>query len=156
MAASGRIFDNEMSTRPVLVLGLLAATVLFLAACCVFLPLVLGRRQRKRSNLPPPKGISAFYTYFAGIGLGFLLIEISQLQRLSIFLGHPTYSLTVVLFSVLISSGVGSMLSERILKADTAKATRCPVRVLGTVWFGLRRRSSSGRWPERRRRPASN
>ena len=57
-----------------------------------------------------------FYTYFAGIGLGFLLIEISQLQRLSIFLGHPTYALTVVLFSVLLSSGIGSMLSERFAR----------------------------------------
>ena len=47
--------------------------------------------------------MSPFYLYFAGIGLGFLLVEISQLQRLSIFLGHPTYALTVVLFSLLLA-----------------------------------------------------
>jgi hypothetical protein len=81
----------------------------------------------------------AFYTYFAGIGLGFLLIEVSQLQRLSIFLGHPTYSLTVVLFSILIASGVGSMLSERILRSDSTNAKLIPLLVLlaTVIVFGL-------------------
>ena len=41
------------------------------------------------------------------------MVEISQLQRLSIFLGHPTYSLSVVLFSILIGSGIGSFFSEK-------------------------------------------
>jgi hypothetical protein len=52
--------------------------------------------------------------YYAGIGLGFMLVEISQLQRLIVFLGHPVYGLTVVLFAVLLSSGSGSLVSERI------------------------------------------
>ena len=137
--SSGRIFENELSTRPVLVLGLLAVTVLLLAACCVFLPMLLGRRQRKKADEAHPKGMVAFYTYFAGIGLGFLLIEISQLQRLSIFLGHPTYSLTVVLFSILIASGIGSMLSERILRSDSPNARIIPLLVLlaTVIVFGL-------------------
>ncbi len=45
---------------------------------------------------------------FGLIGLAFMLVEISQLQRLSIFLGHPVYSLVVVLFSLLLASGIGS------------------------------------------------
>ena len=40
--------------------------------------------------------------YFAMLGLGFILIEISFVQKLVLFLGSPTYSLTVVLFSQLI------------------------------------------------------
>ena len=60
------------------------------------------------------------YTFFLGIGLGFLLIEVAQLQRLSMFLGHPMYGLTVVLFSVLVFSGIGSMLTERFLPSDRA------------------------------------
>jgi len=52
-------------------------------------------------------------TYFASIGLGFLFIEICLIQRLTLFLGYPTYSLTVTLFALLISTGVGSLLSER-------------------------------------------
>jgi hypothetical protein len=46
--------------------------------------------------------------YFAAIGLGFMLIEVSQMQRLMIFLGHPTYALAVVLFTLLLASGLGS------------------------------------------------
>jgi len=35
-------------------------------------------------------------------------VEVSQLQHLIIFLGHPTYALSVVLFTLLLSSGLGS------------------------------------------------
>jgi hypothetical protein len=52
--------------------------------------------------------------YFAAIGLAFMLVEISQLQQLSIFLGHPTYGLSVVLFSLLLSSGLGSFSTTSI------------------------------------------
>jgi hypothetical protein len=71
-----------------------------------------------------------FYTYFAGIGLGFLLVEVAQLQRLSIFLGHPTYALGVVLFSVLLFSGIGSMLSERLVDPERERTMLPPLLVL--------------------------
>src|ERR1700676_3268956 len=40
--------------------------------------------------------------------MGFMLIEISQMQRLMVFLGHPVYGLSVVLFTILVFSGLGS------------------------------------------------
>jgi predicted membrane-bound spermidine synthase len=49
--------------------------------------------------------------YFLLIGFGFMMIEIAFLQRLSVFLGHPSYSLSVVLFSLILSTGIGSLLS---------------------------------------------
>ncbi|OLD64958.1 MAG: hypothetical protein AUI47_03415 [Acidobacteria bacterium 13_1_40CM_2_68_5] len=52
--------------------------------------------------------------YFALLGLGFMLVEIGFLQRLSVFLGHPVYSLSVVLFSLILSTGLGSLLSESL------------------------------------------
>lgn len=52
--------------------------------------------------------------YFMMIGLGFMFIEISLLQALGVFLGHPIYGLSVVLFSIIISAGLGSLLSEKI------------------------------------------
>jgi hypothetical protein len=54
------------------------------------------------SKLTPP------VTYFCAIGMGFMLIEISQMQRLMVFLGHPVYGLGVVLFTILLFSGAGS------------------------------------------------
>jgi hypothetical protein len=51
--------------------------------------------------------------YFALIGVGFMMIEIALLQRMSVFLGHPVYALSVVLFSLILWAGFGSMASER-------------------------------------------
>jgi len=50
--------------------------------------------------------------YFVLIGIGFMMIEIGLLQRLSVFLGHPVYSLSIVLFSMILFTGIGSMISE--------------------------------------------
>jgi hypothetical protein len=52
--------------------------------------------------------------YFAFIGLGFMVVEISLMQQLILFLGQPTYSVTVVLFCILLFSGLGSYTSHRI------------------------------------------
>jgi len=57
--------------------------------------------------------------YFAGIGAGFMLIELALIQRFTVFLGHPTYGLTVVLFSLLLFTGIGSFLSGRMSGALT-------------------------------------
>jgi predicted membrane-bound spermidine synthase len=43
-----------------------------------------------------------------------MLVEVSQLQRLNIFLGHPTYGLSVVLFALLLCSGLGSWATKYI------------------------------------------
>jgi hypothetical protein len=56
--------------------------------------------------------------YFALIGLGFTFVEIGIIQRVSIFLGHPVYGLAIGLFSMILSTGVGSLLSERV-RLDT-------------------------------------
>jgi hypothetical protein len=52
--------------------------------------------------------------YFIFLGLGFMLVEIPLLQKGSLYLGHPTYSLTIVLFSMLVFSGLGSYWSAKI------------------------------------------
>jgi hypothetical protein len=123
----GGITRDDFVTRPVLILGALALVVLGLAAACIAFPLAFARRSgdafARRRFLP-------FYVYFAGIGLGFLLIEVAQLQRLSIYLGHPTYGLSVVLFALLVFSGIGSMLTERFLRPDRALTLVAPLAAL--------------------------
>lgn len=51
--------------------------------------------------------------YFVSIGLGYILVEITFIQRFVLFLGHPTYALTVVVFLLLLSSGFGSVISRK-------------------------------------------
>lgn len=69
------------------------------------------------ATLTPP------VAYFSAIGMGFMLIEISQMQRLMVFLGHPVYGLSVVLFTILLFSGIGSA----TVGADTSSRSRVTV-----------------------------
>jgi hypothetical protein len=59
----------------------------------------------------PMKGRTLLY--FAAVGLGFMCFEISLIQKLTLFLGYPTYTLTVTLFGLLVFSGIGSLVTER-------------------------------------------
>ena len=54
--------------------------------------------------------------YFACLGLGFMFIEVALIQKLTLFLGYPTYSLTVTLFALLVFTGLGSRASERFME----------------------------------------
>jgi hypothetical protein len=59
--------------------------------------------------------------YFLLIGTGFMMTEIGLLQRMSVFLGHPVYSLSIVLFSLILATGLGSLLSERLTLTTPAR-----------------------------------
>jgi hypothetical protein len=54
------------------------------------------------------------FAYFGLIGTGFMMIQVPLLQRFSVYLGHPIYSYAVILFSMILFTGVGSSLSERL------------------------------------------
>jgi len=63
-------------------------------------------------------GHRRFITYFFCLGLGYMFIEITLIQRFILFLGHPTYAVSTVLFSLLLSSGGGSYFSGRVKQVD--------------------------------------
>jgi spermidine synthase len=88
------------------VLVLLAVLVISVAAVLAFLilPMAFGGGKARRSPLP--------LFYFVAVGLGYILVEIAFIQRFVLFLGHPTYALTVVIFLLLLSSGAGSLFSR--------------------------------------------
>jgi spermidine synthase len=122
---SGR--DTRFVTRPVLVLFSLSLAVIGLTALCILFPLA---RATSRQTL---RGMLPLIMFFSSIGLGFMLLEISQLQRLTIFLGHPTYALSVVLFSLLLASGVGSLATERLVNPGLRPSLLLPFGVLLAV-----------------------
>jgi hypothetical protein len=98
------------------VAGNLAATWSLLTILAVSFVLVITtivaplRHSIRETGAELVKGGTA---YFALLGLGFMFVEIGLLQRLSVFLGHPVYSLSIVLFSLILTTGVGSIASER-------------------------------------------
>jgi spermine/spermidine synthase len=75
--------------------------------------------------------------YFACLGGAFMLIEVALLQRFVLLLGHPVYSLTVTLFSLLLGTGLGSVLSRRIGDGRVRRAAIiacCAVACVGLLW----------------------
>jgi hypothetical protein len=76
-----------------------------------------------------PRGVFMWgLLYFAAIGCGFMFSQIPFLQRFSVYLGHPTYSLAIILFSMILAAGIGSFVSDR-LRADSPAARRIPVAI---------------------------
>jgi hypothetical protein len=65
---------------------------------------------KRRGGMAAPAGGIA---YFTAIGLGFMFVEMGMMQQLSIFLGHPIYSMVVVLAGLILSTGVGSLASDK-------------------------------------------
>jgi hypothetical protein len=104
--------DYKVNRAVPLLFGLLlislAATVVVLALP----PLLLGTR------LPREKGVLPFLLYFVCLGAGYIMVQVALIQNFVLFLGHPTYALTVVIFSMLISSGLGSYFSPRFVGID--------------------------------------
>ena len=125
-------FNPEDSIGERVLLLLLAIAIIY-AAVFLLLPFAVQRRRNRRAEeattAAPARGASA--VYFASLGLGFMLIEITMIQRLTLLLGYPTYSLTVTLASILVATGVGALLSPRL-----AGRVRQPLLVLW-VMLGL-------------------
>ena len=114
----GTIAASKQSNNLIAVftLGILLVTVIGLTALCIIVPL-----WRWSAHRPPP-GSSPLLVFFIAIGIGFMMIETSQMQRLIIALGHPTYALSVVLFGLLLSSGIGSYLTRGVTPATAGPA----------------------------------
>ena len=101
--SEGMLRGNVIATVTLLVILLVSAA---LVAATIVLPLrgalhEVGRDLAVGGTL-----------YFALLGFGFMSVEMGLLQRCSLFLGHPVYSLSVVLFSLILSTGLGSWLTE--------------------------------------------
>lgn len=77
-----------------------------------------------------PQGLSRAVVYFGCLGLGFILVEIALVQKNILLLGHPIYSLVVILFSLLLASGTGSALTRRVRAGREASAARLAIGAL--------------------------
>jgi hypothetical protein len=97
------LFGNGLSA----LMTLMAISATFVTLFVVG-PLLLTGNEVRGSDWP------RWLAYFGMLGAGFMLIEVALLQRFVLLLGHPVYSLTVTLFSVLLGTGVGSLVGRHI------------------------------------------
>lgn len=113
---AGLVFHNAGD----LALFTLLGEALVLSFLFILFPLI---RLKKIRNLRSNWRIAL---YFSAIGMGFILIEISLIQKHILFLGQPVYSITCVLFSILLSAGAGSLLFQSRFKDGRER-----------VWLGV-------------------
>lgn len=107
-----RTYDGDeiaIGERLLLVLVGLAAVV---AAILLWLPFLLTRR-RAEASVPTTVRVRTFL-YFGALGLGFMFVEISMIQRFALLLGFPTLSLSVSLFALLLATAVGARWSALV------------------------------------------
>jgi hypothetical protein len=110
-------FQGEFLVPLILIQALAVAFVLIL------LPLLASRRETKQPESMRGNSPNVF-VYFGLIGMAFMFVEITLIQKFILYLGHPLYSFGVILFSLLLSSGLGSLLSKKILGANIIKNLR--------------------------------
>lgn len=128
-SAPGHLFGNGLAILAKVVLIALVLVGAFLAV-----PFVVGRRALGAGAGAPGWDLG----YVSGLGLGFMLIEIALIMRLSLYLGHPTATLSVVLLVLLVMSGVGSrVLGRGGERAGTRLRIAVALLVGGTLAFAF-------------------
>jgi hypothetical protein len=108
-----------MMNDPGLWIVISIGSVLVLALAFIVAPLIVHWR---RGGAIETHQRGRILSYFGLVGFAFMVVEIALLQRFTLFLGHPSYSLVVILFALLLSTAAGAYASARI-----------PVAKLGTA-----------------------
>ncbi len=120
---------NLSATRSLVLLWGISAG---LVALVILAPLL-------RSGLPSMDRASFTHAvaYFALIGTGYMLVQIPLMQRFSVYLGHPTYAVAVILFSMILATGAGSLLSDRIpIEIRSGWLLAIPLGIAGLLLLG--------------------
>jgi SAM-dependent methyltransferase len=112
LRTGGQSADTKVNVAVLNLFNALAVSIVAVGVILLLPPTVLGTR------LPAEHSVRGFLLYFLAIGAGYILIEVALIQKFVLFLGHPTYALTVVIFSLLVSSGAGSFASRKLLRGE--------------------------------------
>ena len=82
--------------------------------------------HRKKNHFKNPN-VRKIFLYFSLIGMSFMFVEITLIQRFILFLGHPLYSTALIIFALLFSSGIGSLLSKKLLGQNPKRNVITPL-----------------------------
>ncbi len=107
--------DYKINSALPVLFALIAISTLATVIVIALPPLLLGHR------LPRGEGSRRALLFFVFIGAGYIIVQVALIQKFVLFLGHPTYALTVIIFSMLLSSGCGSFASKRLVGSNTRR-----------------------------------
>jgi len=108
---------------------LLLVATLALSACAGLLIVLVPMIARRRELFARKKGTFRVILYFASLGVGYMLLEIFLIQRLTFFLVDPIFSNSIVITTMLASSGLGGLAA--------GSSRRTPVSILGLAVLGI-------------------
>ncbi len=117
--------DYKINSAIPVLFGVVAISIIATLIMLALPPLVLGHQ------LPQGEGSFRALLFFICIGAGYIIIQVALIQKFVLFLGHPTYALTVIIFSMLLSSGCGSFASKRLVGDDVRKLARVLCVIIG-------------------------
>ena len=115
---------------PKILEALLYISIIIAGAFLVIPFIWLRKNQENKTHLRVSGGV----LYFSALGAGFILIELALLQKLILLLGNPTMTFAILLFTMLLSSGFGSLSSTRFMKIGTKNLSFV---ILGIAALGL-------------------
>lgn len=105
------------------------AAALFFTVLCILLPLFLSKAGRAKWE-----GKSLGVLYFACLGAGFIIVELTYIQKFMHLIGFPLYTYSVVIFTMLLAAGLGSLSATR-LRVEPGGRWWLPF--IGTIALGL-------------------
>ena len=120
---------NLLATRTLIELWVIS---LLLVALVLFGPLASAGLPRMGRG-----PFASAIAYFALIGAGYMLVQVPLMQRFSVYLGHPTYTAAVTLFSMILATGAGSLLSDRVpIESDARARVVIPLAIASLLVVG--------------------
>jgi hypothetical protein len=117
--AFNQAFSGKINRFPIGNLILITMAVFSLASAAAFIIAPLWRHNRRGLQLPLARPM---LVYFSALGIGYIFVQIVLIQRFTLFIGYPTSAITTTIFSMLIFSAAGSLLSRRLI--DSAARLR--------------------------------
>lgn len=126
---TGVISGNLLATLTLA--GLILSLSVLTLVTIVFPLLLRGRAERIAGRTVGVLWYEA--AYFSLIGAGFMFAEIALIQRLSVFLSHPTYALGILLFTIIASAGIGSYISDFLPLTRSPWVFLCPITMVLAV-----------------------
>jgi hypothetical protein len=122
---------TQITYKGVLVLGTLVVLSALLAGCVIVA--AWWKRPTARLTTSERKRFRWMILYFCGIGFGYMSIQLGLHQRLILILGHPTLALSVILFWMLLGTGLGARTAEMLNSRRRMIAAWCTITVVLTV-----------------------
>lgn len=110
----------------------LLITVLILSA--LLFAIVIYYSKSNRIDMIPVVLANRYFLIFATcIGFGFMFFEITLIQKFLLILGTPVLALTVILFSILVTTGIGSYISGKLFKSRPDRAILISIPILAAI-----------------------